>query len=449
MSSTQPPASARRITLWTAIAIVVANMVGTGVFTSLGFQLFGLTDWVTIVTLWLVGGLIAICGALTYAELATHLPASGGEYQYLSRLWHPGLGFISAWVSATVGFSAPTALAAIAMAKYLQILIPGLSVQLVASAVVLGLTILHSISLQVGSRFQIYFTIGKVLMMVLIIGLAIVFAPGATPTLGLHEVLGQIGSNNFATSLVYVSYAYSGWNAATYLAGEIQNPRRNIPIALLGGTAIVMVLYAAINYSFMAMAPIQALAGKLEVGTAAITHLFGLNFGLWMSAVIALLLVSTISAMTFAGPRLLAALGQDVKGLGWLARRNSHGLPWVASLMQLGIALLFIWTGTFDQVLVFSGGLLCLFTMITTLSVFRLRFTLKRGTLDVPKEVLTGHHFKTWAYPLPPLIFLALNAYMLVHLGLERPLVVMGSIGLVVLGMTVYVLTAGRKKITI
>jgi APA family basic amino acid/polyamine antiporter len=333
------------------------------------------------------------------------------------------------------------------MAKYLQVLYPDLSAPWLATGVVAGLTILHSVSISVGSRFQVYFTVAKVVMMLLIIVLAGLFADGPAATAGIDVVFAQISSGSFATSLVYVSYAYSGWNAATYLAGEIQNPRRNIPIALLGGTALVTALYILINYSFMAMAPVADLVGKLEVGTAAIGHQFGTSVGLWMSGVIALLLVSTISAMTFAGPRLLAALGQDVNGLGWLARKNTYGLPWVGSLMQLGISLLFIWTGTFDQVLVFSGGLLCVFTMITTLSVFRLRYLIKANKLSVSTDPDSGHQFKVWAYPLPPIIFLGLNGYMLYYLAAERPIAVVSSIALVGLGVLVYQFSMRKKTI--
>jgi APA family basic amino acid/polyamine antiporter len=426
-----------------ALAVVVANMVGTGVFTSLGFQLVGLTDWVTIVLLWLSGGVIAFCGALTYAELASHLPDSGGEYQYLTKLWHPALGFMSAWVSATVGFSAPIALAAIAMANYLQLFLPALDVRIMATAVIVGLTLMHSNFLNIGARFQVIFTVAKVILMVLIILIGLLFAPGVVPSKGFELVGKELLSSSFATSLVFVSYAFSGWNAATYISGEIKNPRFNIPVALLGGTMLVALLYALINYSFLAMAPASVLVGKLEVGKDAVTNFLGPTVGNATSAVIALLLISTISAMVFAGPRLLAALGDDVKGLSWLSIRNKVGLPYVAGIFQLAIALAFVWTGKFEQVLVFSGGILCLFTMLTTLSVFRLRYLVKQKVIVLPTQ--EDQPFKVWAYPLPPILFLALNGYMMYFLASSQPSEFIGSLVLVLAGICVYVVAVNKK----
>lgn len=420
----------QRLSLTAAIAIVVANMVGTGVFTSLGFQLLGLTDWRAIVALWLVGGLIALAGALTYAELASHLPSSGGEYHYLSALWHPRWGALSAWVSATVGFSAPTALASIAMGKYLQVYWPAVSAQGAATSIILLLALLHATSMRWGARVQVIFTTAKVLVMIGIIAVAFAL-PSAEPLLvSLNGLWAELGSQSFAVSLIYVSYAYSGWNAATYLAGEVKNPKITVPIALIGGTALVMLLYAGLNLSLLKLAPPAVLMGKVEVAAAAFTHRFGQEAGTLLSVLIAVLLVSTISAMSMAGPRLLAALGDAHNGLSWLAFRNKHNLPVGAIIIQTTIALAFVWTGTFEQVLVFSGGLLCLFTMLTTAAIFRLRIRVAQG-LYPPDG---SFRFKAWGYPIPPLVFLALNGYMLVFLALDRPTEMLYSLLLLLIG---------------
>lgn len=428
----------KKIGVTTAVAIVVANMVGTGVFTSLGFQLLGLSSPLTIGILWGTGGIIALCGALTYAELASHLPGSGGEYHYLSRLVRPELGFMAAWVSATVGFSAPIALAGMALSKYLAEALheyttwqaSGFQQSLVASVVVLGIASMHAASLSLGSRFQVFFTVAKVVVIVGLIGVGFFAAAdhmvSTTPAL----VFSEVGSASFATSLIYVSYSYSGWNAATYLSADVENPQRNVPIALVLGTGIVMLLYVGLNNAFLRMAPNTTLAGELEVGAAAVKHHLGASMGSALALLIAILLLSTISAMLMAGPRLLSALGQQVRGLHWLGKTTESGLPVVATVLMTGVSLAFIWTSTFELVMAFSSGVMCLFTMFTTASVFLLRHkgisvAGQRGTFRMP------------LYPLPAVIFLGLNSYMLYHLAHKEPMALVASVVLVLAGAAV------------
>lgn len=449
-----------KISLVTAIAIVVANMIGTGVFTSLGFQLMGLSQLGTIIVLWLLGGLIAICGALTYAELAAHLPGSGGEYHYLSRLMHPGIGFMAAWVSATVGFSAPIALAATALAHYglpddghgfLGLGNTGL--KLFASGVIITIAFIHSLSLKQGSRFQVFFTATKVLVMIglimagawlLVNNNATMEANGINPSVTSSSGWREILSAPFATSLIYVSYSYSGWNAATYLSADVERPQRNVPLALLIGTALVTLLYVGVNWSFMQMAPATMLKGELEVGGAAINHAFGEAAGRSLSTLIAILLLSTISAMLMAGPRLLAALGAQVGKLSFLSWQTSGGLPWLATVMMTSISLVFIWTGTFESIMAFSGGVMSLFTMLTTASVFILRYKHGPGSIN-EQQALRAGLFKMPLYPVPALIFLSLNAYMLFFLALDRPLAFAASAALVAGGSIIYWMSSARQ----
>lgn len=450
-----------KISLVTAIAIVVANMVGTGVFTSLGFQLMGLSQLGTIIVLWLLGGLIAICGALTYAELAAHLPGSGGEYHYLSRLMHPGIGFMAAWVSATVGFSAPIALAATALAHYGlandEIGFLGLGtagLKIFASSVIIVIATIHSVSLKQGSRFQVFFTVAKVLVMcgiimagcwLLLTGSSALQWPAITSPENRISTWSEILSAPFATSLIYVSYSYSGWNAATYLSGDVERPQRNVPLALLIGTALVTLLYVGVNWSFMQMAPATMLKGELEVGGAAINHAFGEAAGRTLSTLIAILLLSTISAMLMAGPRLLAALGAQVGKLSFLSSQTSSGLPWLATVMMTSISLVFIWTGTFESIMAFSGGVMSLFTMLTTASVFILRFKQRANLQDENNSSRTAL-FTMPIYPVPAVIFLALNAYMLFFLALDRPLAFAASAALVAGGSIIYWLSSSRRS---
>ena len=209
--------------------MVVANMIGTGVFTSLGFQLLGIQSFFVLMMLWLIGGLTALCGALTYAELGANLPRSGGEYNFLSRLYHPSAGFISGWVSATVGFAAPVALAAMTFGAYLSAVFPNLSPRWSAVALVLVLTLLHCRSRQTSSAVQQLFTGLKVLLVILFC--AVIFIWGGTPQpVSFAPQSGDstlLFSGAFAVALIYVNYAYTGWNAATYVTSELDNPQRN------------------------------------------------------------------------------------------------------------------------------------------------------------------------------------------------------------------------------
>ncbi|WP_303312322.1 APC family permease [Hymenobacter sp. BT730] len=426
---TQPQKAAYKISVITGIAIVIANMVGTGVFTSLGFQILGLKSGFALLMLWAVGGLIALCGALSYGELAAAMPRSGGEYHYLSRIYHPAVGFLSGWVSATVGFAAPTALAAMALGKYAQNVWPSVQPQVLSVVVVLLLTGVHASSKQVGSRLQVLITAIKVLVLVGFIGAGLVaatpqplsFSPSA---LSWKEVL----SPAFAVSLIYVSYAYSGWNAAVYMTGEVDDPQRNLPRILLIGTAVVLLLYIGVNFVFLYSTPLNALAGQVEVGFVAANSLFGPAIGRLMGGVIAVLLVSTISSMIFAGPRIVQVMGEDLTGLRALAHVSRAGIPVRAMLLQTVLTLVFILTATFEQVLLYAGFVLSLFTFLTVLGLFILRW--RRPDLPRP--------YRAWGYPITPLLFLGLSGWTLLFLLRDKPMESAYGLATVLLGLLVY-----------
>ena len=427
-----------KINFRTGASIVVANMVGTGVFTSLGYQLLGIQSGFALLMLWVVGGLIALCGAVCYGELAAAMPRSGGEYHYLSRIYHPALGFLSGWVSATVGFAAPTALAALALGRYAQSVWPVLAVpvlgsfsgaSLLALGVVLALAAVHGSSTRAGSRLQVAITTLKVVVLVVFIGVgwavatpqALAFQPSAA---GWHELL----SPTFAVSLVYVSYAYSGWNAAAYLTGEIERPQRNLSRILLAGTAVVLVLYVGLNFVFLYSTPVGWLKGQLEVGFISANYLFGPTWGRLAGAVIAALLVSTISAMLFAGPRIVQTMGEDLPALHWLAARTAGGIPRRALALQVAITLVFILKPDFQAVLVYAGFVLNLFTFLTVLGVFVLRW----------REPGLPRPYRAWGYPLTPLVFLALSAWTLVFIIRDKPTESLYGLATVASGLLVY-----------
>lgn len=431
------PTQSYKIPLLTGVAIVIANMVGTGVFTSLGFQVLGIQSGFALLMLWAVGGLIALCGALSYGELAAAMPRSGGEYHYLSQIYHPAVGFLSGWVSATVGFAAPTALAAMALGKYAQSLWPTVQPQLLSVAVVVLLAAVHASSRRAGSRLQVIITAVKVVVLVVFIGAGwllatpqpLSFAPSAQ---GWQQVL----SPAFAVSLIYVSYAYSGWNAAVYMTGEVADPQRNLPRMLLLGTAVVLLLYIGLNFVFLYSTPLNKLAGQVEVGFVAATALFGPAVGRLMGGVIAVLLVSTVSSMIFAGPRIVQVMGEDLPGLRALAPVSRAGIPVRATLLQTGLTLLFILTSTFEQVLLYAGFVLSLFTFLTVLGLFILRW--RRPELPRP--------YRAWGYPLTPLLFLGLSGWTLLFLLRDKPTESLYGLGTVLLGLVLYPLLSRARS---
>ena len=332
----------------TALAVVVANMIGTGVFTSLGFQLLDIQSGFVVMMLWFVGGVTALCGALCYAELGAALPRSGGEYNFLSETYHPAVGFVSGWVSATIGFAAPTALAAITFGTYLASVFPWLSPRWLAASLIALLAAVHATTRRASGGTQRAFTYLKVALIAAfcVLGWTVTDAPqdiGFLPTAGDGAV---IASSAFAVALIYVNYAYSGWNAATYVIDELDRPRETLSRVLVIGTVLVMALYLLLNYTFLYAAPIDALAGKLEVGYVAARFIFGETGAAIMGVVLALLLVSTVSAMTLAGPRVLFVIGQDFAILRFLARTNADGVPIAAILFQATLAVAFVLTAT-------------------------------------------------------------------------------------------------------
>jgi basic amino acid/polyamine antiporter, APA family len=408
---TAPTPRLEKISLLTATCIVIANMVGTGIFTSLGFQVGDLPSGFAIMALWLLGGICALCGALAYAELGAALPRSGGEYNFLREIYHPAVGFVAGWISATVGFAAPVAIAAIPFGTYLAGVIPGVSPLFLSLAVVWISTLVLLRDLRLGSGFQNSSTILKVLLILLIVVAGfwvkgtqtISFLPSATDR-------ALIVSAPFAISLYWVMYAYSGWNASTYIVGEVSNPSRTIPISLGLGTLVVTLLYLGLNAVFLRTTPAAELMGKQEIGLIAGLHIFGGAGGKVMAVFIALGLVSAVSAMMWIGPRVTMAMGEDLSALSWLAKRNSHGVPVRATLVQFAIVNFLVLATTFQKVVNYVQFSLALCSTLTVLGVFVLRW--RRPELDRP--------YRTWGYPVTPAIFLLVSGWMLWHL-LENP----------------------------
>jgi basic amino acid/polyamine antiporter, APA family len=431
-----------KIGVVTATAIVIANMVGTGVFTSLGFQVMGVKSVFSLLMLWVIGGIMALCGAFSYSELGSAIPRSGGEYTYLSKIYHPAVGFLSGWVSAFVGFAAPIALAAMALGGYFCTVFPSCDKAWVGAIVVVLITLVHSTNLMVGSRFQNIVTSIKVLLIFVFI------ACGAL--MGSHESIslapatgswGEIVSIPFAISLIFVSYAYSGWNASAYIASEIDRPQKNLPRSIITGTLLVMVLYVLLNLIFLYTVPISGMQDAqgnpvIEIGSLSASKIFGATGGNIMSMVISVLLISTISSMVFAGPRVTMAIGEDFSSLKFFAKKNTKGIPVIAIITQSIIALVFIFTSTFDFVLTYLGFTLTLFTSLTVIGVFVLR--IKQPDLPRP--------FKTWGYPVTPIIFIALNFWILYFTVTDRTEVAIAGLITVAAGLVFYFISKAFSK---
>ena len=413
-------------------------MIGTGVFTSLGYQLVKIQSVFPLMMLWIVGGVVALCGTLVYSELGAALPRSGGEYHLLSRIIHPSIGFGAGIVSATVGFTAPAVLAAMALGSYLSAVIPGLDQTLIAAIVILGFHGLHMMSVTWGTKFQDGSTAIKIGLILIFIAFGLFM--DAPQSISIWPKLGDgavMLSSGFAVSLVWVSYAYTGWNSAVYVAGEIHDPKQNISRSMLMGTAFVMVLYILLNYVFLYSAPTDAIVGQVEVGYISGIRIFGKMGAKIIGIGISILLLSTVSSYVYIGPRIMQIMGEDHAFIGFLKEKNSDEIPLNAFWVQLGISFLFILKSSFEQVLMYAGISLIITTTLTVISLFILR--INEPDLDRP--------YKVWAYPLTPMIYLIINCWILFYSFRESTFESMVGIGIITTSIALYYLIPILKKV--
>src|SRR4051794_32409415 len=417
------------VSVLVATAIVVADMIGVGVFTSLGFQVKDIPSGFSILLLWSVGGIVALCGVFSYSELGAMFPRSSGEYNFLSRAFHPAFGFLAGWVSASVGFAAPVALAAIAFGEYGKSVLPNAPPLALAIGVVWLVSIVQLTGVRHSSTFQLISTILKVVLIVafLIAGFVIGTPQPVSFTPEVAD-FGLVTSAPFAIGLVFVMYSFSGWNAATYIIGEMRMPQQNLPRALLAGTSIVLVLYVALNAAFLHTTPIAALAGQLDVASVAGRHIFGDLGGRIVGAMICIGLISSISAMMWIGPRVMMTMGEDIPALRVFSRRSTSGAPAYAILFQLAAANLMLFTRSFEAVLDFIQFSLLFCSFFTVLGMVRLRITRP----DLPRP------YRAWGYPVTPVVFLLVTLFMMYYLLTERPLQSLLGVVVMVFGFVVY-----------
>lgn len=365
--SAQADTARRQLGLWTAAALVVASMIGTGVFTTSGFLLADLHSPGLVLAAWAVGGVQAALGALCYGALARRLPESGGEYLFLSRTLHPAAGYVAGWLSLLVGFSAPLAGAAFAFGEYTKTWLPGWPPKAAGTLLIVGFSALHAWHVRRGAWLQ---NAAVMLKIGLIAGFAALAWPRLPDLPTSDPEPATVGA--FAVSLVWISFSYAGWNAAVYIGGEVRDAERTLPRALVLGTGVVTALYLALNYVFVHAAPVPELAGKLEVGRVAAAALGGTAWAEAITALVAVALVSSVSSLVMAGPRVYAQMAAD----GCVPRifAATAGPPRASITLQAGVALALLWSATFEALLTYIGFTLSLSTAATVAGLMRLRF---------------------------------------------------------------------------
>jgi APA family basic amino acid/polyamine antiporter len=362
------------------------------------------------------------------------MPESGGEYCYLTRLYHPAVGFLSGWISLLVGFSAPIAASAIAFGTYLNAFLPGtVSPKIAALGLVSIVSLLHVADVRVGTYFQNAFTSLKILLIIILTVGGFTFGTGQMPHFfPSQQEISTIFSSVFAVSITFVFFAYSGWNAATYIGGEIKNPTRNLPLSLFIGTVIVVFLYLGLNVLYLYAIPMNDMAGKLEIGHLAAIRLFGNTAGRFFSLLIAFFLVSSVSAMIMAGPRVYQAMGKNIRFFSILTVTTKRHTPVFALTLQWLIAVWFILAMVFESLLYYIGFSISIFSWLTVFGVYIYR---RHGI---------SHPYKAWGYPVTPLIFLVATGWSILHMVSEKPFESLYAVLTLLIGVAVYLITQKR-----
>lgn len=415
----------RRLGLFPVTNIVIANIIGTGIFTTSGLLIRDLLNPVLMIALWIAGGVIALCGALCYSELGAAIPQAGGEYIFLSRLFNPQSGFLSGWVSFFVGFSAPIAASAIGFTEYLsrafpQILSWGILnspleeiilKKLYASLIIIVFTLIHLRGIIFGTKVQNVLTLLKIGLIVGLIFIGFSLGKGNFN----HFSQGEDFSFDFGgwktigLSLMWIMFAYSGWNASAYIGSEIRNPKKNLPLSLIIGTVSVILLYFGLNLLYVYAISPGDMSGVISIGGLAAGNLFGASFESLFSLLISFALFSSLSAFIILGPRIYFSMAKD----GYFFRFASevhavHHVPSKSIILQCVIAVIIVLSGTFDQILTYMGFSLGIFPILAVIGVFKLRRSKKS-------------EYKMPGYPFVPVVYILAGVGILVLGFLERP----------------------------
>jgi APA family basic amino acid/polyamine antiporter len=438
----------REIGAITATGIVVANMIGAGIFTTTGILAGLLPGPAWVMGCWLLGGLIAIAGALCYAELATRMPEEGGEYVYLKRLYHPVLGFLTGWTSFIVGFSVPIAASAMGFAEYtfanlahrfgeLSPALVGPISKLIAISVIVLFTGLHYLGVRLGGGIQNVLTVLKI---VIVLGLAtggMLVGGGGGISRMLSTSAEPTNLLGIGTAMMLVMFAYSGWNASAYIAGEVRRPQKTLPISLLTGTVVVILLYLAINSFILHAVPYADLKGTIAVVEVATVAALGIEVGSLLGLLVGVALLSSLSAFIMIGPRVYYAMARDRMFFSFAAKIHPRfGVPGRSILIQGGIAVAMVIVGSFEQLLVYIGFALGIFPCLAVAGIFIAR----------KRKIGDSTAVKVWGYPVTPVLFLVASLSLMAVAWVNRPLESTAAIVTVLVGAPCYFLVTRMTR---
>ena len=449
----------RKIGWLVAASLVFSNMVGSGIFTTSGYLLGNLRSPWLLLGCWALGGMLALAGAFSYGELGAALPESGGDYVYLRKAYGPRWAFMSGWIAFFAGMGTPIALASFTFVEYLAPLFPSLTIQgrepffqlwgltltvssghLAALGVVWLLTLVHYLGIRTGGRLQLAVTLVNITLIVTFILFGLLSGGGSWSHFSDYPAAPSASAGLFplvAVSLIWIMFAYSGFNGAAYVAGEIERPGRSLPLALAAGTGTVTLLYLALNVVYVYSSPVDGLAGKLDVAALSAARLFGPTMAGIFGVVISTCALAACSAMICLGPRIYEAMAADGAFFAAAARRSrSFGTPAAALTIQAVYVSLLIFIGSFDQLLSFCGFLLSLFSALTVSAVFVLR----RRFPELPRP------FRAPGYPYAPAFYLIVSLWMMCYSIISRPAESLIGLAIIVAGLPVYALWRRKRR---
>ncbi len=431
--------------LSTSTYVVIASMVGTGILVSPGYMMASLGNYPVIFALWALGGLLALCGALCVAELAAALPRVGGEYVYLREAYGPMPAFLSGWTSFFLGFSAPLAVASYIAAFYL--LTPfGLTgqetefaVKVTAAIIIFAVTLPNLLGHRHSAWTQNLTTMLKFGLFVVLVTAGFLFGKGQFANVGGGQPLEKVDFGTAMTQLFYVMFAYTGWNAASYLAGEVKNPAKALPQALLLGTGLVVVLYLALNLVFAYAVPLAEVGfdNAEQVPQLAVKNLFGPRVASVFSVALGLAFLATVSAFIITGPRVYYAMARDGLFPSIAAHTSARGgVPTYAMLLQSACAIVILFVTDFQNLYRYAAVGLSLFALLFVGAVYVLRW--RQPNMERP--------FRVPGYPLVPAIFMGVTIFMAVFAFKQWRMPSIFSIGSILLGIPVYYIWSSVRR---
>ncbi|MEX2353070.1 MAG: amino acid permease, partial [Gammaproteobacteria bacterium] len=413
------------------VGLVIANMIGAGVFTTSGFAMGDLGSPVQIVLAWFIGGCLALCGALSYGSLSRLMPVSGGEYLFLSRVIHPLIGFVAGWVSLLAGFTGAIAYAAITFEAYLlpdayRESVPG---NVLASMVIIVAALAHGLRIRHGTLLQNIAVVIKLLLIAVFL-LFVVFGPSPDSWAGVmawqESTPGEFSVYTFALTLMWISFSYSGFNAAIYIASEVDDAAKILPRAMFYGTLFTMIIYLLLNSVFVFAPAPEAISYQQDVAAIAAGVLGGDTLAMIVRIIICIALFSSVSAMIMIGPRVYAKMADD--GLMPKAIRFNGEVPSAAILMQAILAIIVVWISTLRELLSYLGFTLGLSAVITVASLFVI---VRRQGVDTRQ--LPG-------YPWAPVIFILFTLLFACLAAVREPWQMAAAVITIVSGAGIYYL---------